>query len=45
MELQQSLNDTKKEATDNEKTVQYWQSEHDKLKLEDIEYDLLPSVS
>jgi hypothetical protein len=37
MELQQSLNDTKKEAADNERTLQHWQNEHDKLKLEDIE--------
>src|ERR1700728_2126605 len=37
MELQQSLNDTKKEAADNERTLQHWQNKHDKLKLEDIE--------
>jgi hypothetical protein len=47
MELQQSLNDTKKEASDNERTLQHWQNEHDKLKLEDIECVVLlyiPSV-
>lgn len=38
MELQQSLNDTRKEAADNERTLQHWQNEHDKLKLEDIEW-------
>lgn len=37
MELQQSLNDTKKEAADNERTLRHWQTEHDKLTLEDIE--------
>jgi len=36
IELQQSLSDTKKEAADNEQTLQHWQSEHDKLKLKDI---------
>jgi structural maintenance of chromosome 4 len=42
MELQQSLNDTKKEAMDNERTLQHWQNEHDKLKLEDIECAIRP---
>ena len=37
MELQQSLNDVKKEATENERTLLHWRSEHDKLKLEEIE--------
>lgn len=38
MELEQLLNDTKKEHSDNERTLQHWQGEHDKLTLEDIEY-------
>ncbi|EGO05390.1 hypothetical protein SERLA73DRAFT_101211 [Serpula lacrymans var. lacrymans S7.3] len=39
MELQQSLNDTKKEAAENERTLLHWRAEHDKLKLEDIDDD------
>jgi structural maintenance of chromosome 4 len=38
MELKQQLADVKKEAIDNEKALQHWQHEHDKLKLTDIEY-------
>jgi structural maintenance of chromosome 4 len=37
MELQQLLNDTKKEAADNEKALLHWQAEHDALTLEEVE--------
>lgn len=37
MELTQKLNDVKKEAKDNEEALQHWQTEHDKLRLEEIE--------
>jgi structural maintenance of chromosome 4 len=37
MELEQSLADAKKEAAENDKYLQHWQSEHDKLRLVDIE--------
>jgi structural maintenance of chromosome 4 len=37
MELKQSLNDTKKEAAENDRLIDHWQTEHDKLKLEEIE--------
>ena len=37
MELEQALADAKKEAAENEKYLNHWQSEHDKLKLVDIE--------
>ena len=40
MELQQALTDAKKEAAENDKYIRHWQSEHDKLKLIDIEYVL-----
>ena len=38
MELKQALNDTKKEAAENDRTLEHWRTEHDKLKLEEIEY-------
>jgi structural maintenance of chromosome 4 len=38
MELQQSLNDTKKEVADNEKALDHWRTQHDALRLEEIEY-------
>lgn len=37
MELTQKLNDVKKEAAENEEALQHWQTEHDKLRLEEIE--------
>lgn len=37
MELTQKLNDVKKEAAANEEALQHWQTEHDKLRLQDIE--------
>ena len=37
MELMQKLGDIKKEAASNEEALQHWQTEHDKLKLHDIE--------
>ncbi|KAF8844243.1 RecF/RecN/SMC protein [Paxillus ammoniavirescens] len=37
MELTQKLNDVKKEAAANEQALQHWQTEHDKLKLEEID--------
>ncbi|KZT08792.1 RecF/RecN/SMC protein [Laetiporus sulphureus 93-53] len=37
MELQQKLNDTKKEAKENDRTIEHWQNEHDKLRLEDVD--------
>jgi structural maintenance of chromosome 4 len=37
MELQQALNDKKKEAADNERAIDHWRTQHDALKLEDIE--------
>jgi structural maintenance of chromosome 4 len=37
MDLQQSLTDAKKEAADNERLLDHWQTEHDKLKLEEVE--------
>jgi structural maintenance of chromosome 4 len=42
MELQQSLNDTKKEAAENERALDHWRTQHDGLKLEEIE--CVPSV-
>ncbi|KAI0687981.1 RecF/RecN/SMC [Cytidiella melzeri] len=39
MELKQQLTDIKKEAFENEKALQHWQKEHDKLKLTDIDDD------
>ncbi|KAF9237097.1 RecF/RecN/SMC [Melanogaster broomeanus] len=37
MELTQKLNDIKKEAAENEEILQHWQTEHDKLRLEEVE--------
>jgi len=37
MELTQKLGDIKKEAAANEEALQHWQTEHDKLRLEEIE--------
>jgi len=37
MELTQSLNEVKKEAAQNEEKLSHWQTEHDKLQLEEIE--------
>lgn len=37
MELKQTLADVKKDAHDNEKALEHWQGEHDKLQLIDIE--------
>lgn len=37
MELTQKLGDIKKEAASNEEALQHWQTEHDKLKLHDLE--------
>ncbi|KAI6012790.1 RecF/RecN/SMC N terminal domain-containing protein [Pisolithus orientalis] len=39
MELNQSLNDVKKEAAANEEALNHWQTEHDKLKIEEIDDD------
>ena len=39
MELQQALNDTQKENAENEKNLNHWRTEHDALRLEEIEYD------
>ncbi|KAF9225187.1 RecF/RecN/SMC protein [Gyrodon lividus] len=39
MELTQKLNDVKKEAAANEEALQHWQTEHDKLRLEEIDDD------
>lgn len=37
MELQQVIDEVKKEAADNNKQMAYWEAEHDKLQLVDIE--------
>jgi structural maintenance of chromosome 4 len=37
MDLQQSLDDAKKEAAENDRLLDHWQIEHDKLKLEEVE--------
>jgi len=37
MDLQQNLTDLKKEAAENERGLDHWQTEHDKLKLEEVE--------
>jgi len=37
MDLQQSLTDLKKEAVENERGLDHWQMEHDKLKLEEAD--------
>ncbi|CCL98907.1 uncharacterized protein FIBRA_00914 [Fibroporia radiculosa] len=39
MELQQSINDCRKEAADNERTLDHWRTQHDSLKLEEIDDD------
>ncbi|KAI9566365.1 RecF/RecN/SMC [Boletus coccyginus] len=39
MELTQKLGDIKKEAAANEEALQHWQTEHDKLRLEEIDDD------
>ncbi|KAL4068878.1 RecF/RecN/SMC N terminal domain-containing protein [Scleroderma yunnanense] len=39
MELTQRLNDVKKEAAKNEENLNHWQTEHDKLQLEEIDDD------
>ena len=41
MGSEQDLNDAKKEAADNERNLDHWQTQHDKLKLEEIEWVLL----
>lgn len=43
MELQQALNDTKKEAAENERALDHWRTQHDNLKLEEVEYVIPPS--
>jgi len=42
VELKQKLNDAEKEAKENLRLVEHWQDEHDKLKLEEIEYVFTP---
>lgn len=37
MDIKQRLNDAKKDAHENEKAIQHYSHEHDKLKLEDVE--------
>lgn len=37
MDLQQILNDATKEHKENERNLDHWRTEHDQLKLEDIE--------
>ncbi|KAI0962099.1 hypothetical protein AcV7_001019 [Taiwanofungus camphoratus] len=37
MELQQALNDTKKEAAENERALDHWRTQHDNLKLEEVD--------
>ncbi|ETW86671.1 hypothetical protein HETIRDRAFT_58645 [Heterobasidion irregulare TC 32-1] len=39
MELQQKLGDVKKEALENDRALEHWRTEHDKLQLEDIDDD------
>ncbi|KAF9819247.1 hypothetical protein IEO21_02286 [Rhodonia placenta] len=39
MELEQLLNDAKKDAAENERTLDHWRTQHDNLKLEDVESD------
>ncbi|KAI0732433.1 RecF/RecN/SMC [Fomitopsis betulina] len=39
MELTQSLADTKKEAAENQRALEHWRDEHDKLKLEEVDDD------
>jgi hypothetical protein len=38
MELLQQIETIKKESTENSKLLDHWSNEHDKLKLEEIEY-------
>ena len=38
MKLEQELSDTKKVYTENKNTLEHWSIEHDKLRLEDVEY-------
>ena len=38
MEIKQHLNDAKKESQENEKAIDHYRLEHDKLKLEEVEY-------
>ncbi|KAL5519615.1 SMC4 [Sanghuangporus vaninii] len=37
MEIKQHLNDAKKEAQENEKAIDHYRTEHDKLKLEEVD--------
>ena len=37
MELTQSLADTRKEASENQRALDHWRDQHDKLKLEEVE--------
>ena len=37
MDIKQRLNDTKKDARENEKAIEHYSNEHEKLKLEDVE--------
>ncbi|KAI5119782.1 hypothetical protein M0805_009253 [Coniferiporia weirii] len=39
MEIQQQLNDAKKESQENEKAIDHYRVEHDKLKLEEVDED------
>ncbi|KAH8111883.1 RecF/RecN/SMC [Phellopilus nigrolimitatus] len=39
MEIKQQLNDAKKESADNEKAIDHYRVEHDKLKLEEVDDD------
>ena len=36
-EIKQSLGDARREFTENEKNLDHWNNEHDKLRLEEIE--------
>lgn len=38
MTIRQKLNDAKKESAENEKAIEHYSIEHDKLKLEEVEY-------
>ena len=37
MQIEQELNDVKKEFQENEKILDHYREEHDKLKLEEVE--------
>lgn len=39
MELEQSLNDAKKDAAENERTLDHWRTQHDNLNLEEVDDD------